>query len=233
MIRQLPLGIQLRASASFRTFVTTPANEQALSAVRQCAEGRGEPFVYLWGECGTGKSHLLQAACQAVNTAGSSVVYIPLQQRAAFSPEILSDLQTAGLVCLDDLQSIAGDTAWEQALFHLFNRLRDTCSHLLTSASCAPASLSIELPDLSSRLGWGLCYHLHTLDDTGREQMLMAGAETRGMQLPVESARYILHRAPRDMASLQALLEELDRASLAAQRPLTIPFVRSVLFGDG
>ena len=230
MIRQLPLGIQLRSAASFGNFLATPANRQALAAVRRCAAKEGESFVYLWGKPGTGKSHLLQAACQ---DAGPGGVYIPLQPQAGLSPAIFDDLQTAELVCLDDLQAIAGLPAWEQALFHLFNRLRDSGTHLLTGARCAPGALAIDLPDLGSRLGWGLCYRLHRLEDGEREQVLMARAVERGIRLPEASARYILQRAPRDMGSLLALLDELDRASLAAQRPLTIPFVRSVLSGSG
>lgn len=229
MIRQLPLGIQLRASASFRSYHPGP-NRQALEAVRRCAEGSGEPFVYLWGEPGTGKSHLLQAACQAAAAVGRGAIYIPLAQRADLTPEILEQLQAIDLVCLDDLQQAGGNPQWEAALFHLFNRLRDTRTTLLTGADRPPAGLPMGLPDLHSRLGWGLCFQLHPLNDEQREQWLMDAAAERGMQLPAESARYILHRAPRDLESLQQLLETLDKASLAAQRPLTVPFVRSVVF---
>ncbi|HEB96152.1 MAG TPA: DnaA regulatory inactivator Hda [Sedimenticola thiotaurini] len=232
MIRQLPLGIQLRSGASFDSYLAGP-NSQALAAVRACAAGSGEPFVHLWGREGTGRTHLLQAACRAAADSGRAAIYIPLEQTAEFTPEILDRLQRIDLVCLDDLQLVGGDAAWEQALFHLFNRLREHRTTLLTAADRAPARLPIALPDLRSRLGWGPCYRLHPLDDGQRQQWLIAAAAARGMQLPPETARYILLRMPRDMNRLQALVETLDRSSLAAQRPLTVPFVRSVLAGLG
>lgn len=226
--RQLALGISLRDSASLETF-TPGGNTQAIAHLSDCARGSGEPFLYLWGGGGTGKSHLLQAACQLADSAERAAVYIPLEQAGAFTPEILADLENLDLVCLDDVHLIAGKKEWEQALFHLFNRLRDKGNSLIVSAEQSPHHLPLELPDLRSRLGWGLSYQLYPLDDEQKIQALVDGAGRRGLGMSDEAARYILRHASRDMATLQKLLDQLDRASLEAQRRLTIPFIKSHL----
>jgi len=200
-----------------------------VAQLRSGAEKKGEPFIFLWGVPGSGKSHLLQATCRLAAGSDRTTAYIPLSEAAEIEPGILSDLEHLDLVCIDDLQRIAGQPIWEQALFGLFNRLRDGGSQLLVSADRSPARLPIGLPDLLSRLKWGASYQLQPLDDEGRMAALIAGAGRRGMRLPPETAGYIIRHAARDMGSLQCLLEQLDQASLAAQRRLTVPFVKTLL----
>jgi len=221
--RQLPLGIGLRPPIDFAGFIPG-RNGEAVSRLRN----RLDPFVYLWGKRGSGKSHLLQAACGEASRAGLRGIYLSLSGEDA-PTTALKGLEEMELVCLDDLQAVAGQDAWEEALFHLFNRLRECQTRLFTAATAPPARLGILLPDLASRLTWGPCYHLHPLDDAGRLELLMGGARRRGLQLSSEAASFLLARLPRDPESLEQLLQHLDRASLAAQSRLTIPFIRRVL----
>lgn len=230
MSRQLPLGLALRPALNFDSFIPGP-NGEALDAARRLSAG-GEPYVYLWGSAKVGKSHLLQAACAAVHDAQRPVAYLPLPKLSAYGPELLQELDGMALVCLDDLHLIAGDRDWEQALFGLYNRLRDATAGLLVSADRPLAQLPIRLPDLASRLAWGPSYQLQALNDGELLPALTRLAAERGLQLPTDSARYILRRCPRDLGYLQDLLERLDRASLAAQRRLTLPFVRDHLYPE-
>jgi DnaA family protein len=222
--QQLPLRIGLRDSATFGNFLPA-ANAQALYDL----ERQQEPFIYLWGADGSGKSHLLQAACHAVTEAGGSAVYLPLGELSAMSPELLEGMEQMQLVCIDEVDTIAGNGPWEQALFHLYNRLRDSGNRLLVAGEASPGSLGIGLPDLVSRLGWGPVYQLQRLNDEQKAEALRLRAAQRGMEMPPEVASYLLNRAPRDMQALFALLDELDEVSLAAQRKLTIPFVREII----
>ncbi|MES9846599.1 MAG: DnaA regulatory inactivator Hda [Candidatus Sedimenticola sp. PURPLELP] len=228
MSKQLALGISLRESASLENFVPG-GNAQAISHLRHCTEGSGEQFLYMWGPEGSGKSHLLQAACQYADSLSKSAAYVPLSQAELFEPEILADLDTMDLVCLDDVDAIVGNGNWEIALFHLFNRLRDGKVSLITTASQGPLNLPLELPDLRSRLSWGLSYQLQALRDDEKIQALLDGANRRGLTMSWDTGAYILRHAPRDMQSLQRLIEHLDRGSLEAQRRLTTPFVKSLL----
>jgi DnaA family protein len=132
-------------------------------------------------------------------------------------------------VCVDDVEAAAGYGAWEEALFHLYNRLIDSGGGLLVSAAVAPAQLAIRLPDLVSRLGAAPVYQLHPLNDDQSLEAMRLRARQRGFELPEETGRYLLRRLPRDLSALMSLLERLDTASLAAQRKLTVPFVKSVL----
>ncbi len=217
---QLPLRLTLRDSATFDNFVDS-GNELALQALCQ---GRDDS-IYLWGPPACGKSHLLQAACHA---AREGAMYLPLTALAT-GPELFTGLESRPVVAIDDLDVIAGDAALETALFHLYNRIRERGGRLLLAASRSPAALGMTLPDLVTRLGWGLVFRLHPLDDDGRRRALQLRAERRGFDLPDEVADYLLRRHARDMNSLFALLDRLDEASLAAQRRLTIPFVRALL----
>jgi DnaA family protein len=225
---QYPLNIGLEIGTGFDNFVPGP-NAQAVSETRLVSAGEGEPFLYLWGSSGTGKSHLLQAACREADELDRRAAYLPLSMLADLEPAVLDGLEQMDLVCLDDIHRAAGDPLWEEALFHLFNRLRDQGVPLLVSADQGPASLPLQLPDLGSRLASGVAYRLDELDDQARAQALMEDARQRGMKLSAETAAYILKHWPRDMGSLRELMEELDRATLAAQRKPTIPFVRELM----
>ncbi|UCE75617.1 MAG: DnaA regulatory inactivator Hda [Gammaproteobacteria bacterium] len=228
MVEQLPLRLQLKASARFSNFIAGP-NAELIGQLRQVASGHGEAFFFCWGSAGCGKTHLLQACCHQAASEGRTVAYVSLRDAAGLSPALLEGWEQFDLVCVDDLDAIAGDPDWEEALFHLYNRMRESGSALIVSAVAAPARLRIGLPDLLSRLGWGVVYQLKALDDTQRMQALQLRAQQKGCEMPDETASYLLRRLPRDMPALFDLLDQLDEASLAAQRKLTVPFVKSVL----
>jgi DnaA family protein len=229
-MKQLPLGVQLRAHARFATYVPA-ANANAAAHTRGVAEGGvATPVTWLWGAPGTGKTHLLQAACAAGAAAGRRSGYLPLAD-AGLVPDMLDGWDALDLVCVDDVHRVAGEIAWERALFSVYNALPDHGGTLLVAGDRSPGTLVFALPDLASRLRSGPVFQLAELDDAGRLAALQAHAAARGLQLPDATARYLLRRTRRDMHTLAEMLETLDRASLAAQRRLTIPFVREMLGG--
>ena len=228
MISQLPLAITWRDHATFNNFYT--GNNALLVSSLLLAS---EQFIYIWGDSGSGKSHLLQAVCQKASEQGqhdhNRPVYLPMQELVNLSPGVLEGMEGMNPVCIDDVQCIAGNKEWEAGLFHLFNRLRDQGIRLIISATAAPNQIGIQLPDLETRLGWGAVYQVHSLNDEGKRTVLQQRATQRGLQLPDEVVQYILKHSVRDMNSLFELLDKLDVASLAEQRKLTIPFVKQYL----
>jgi len=228
MIQQLPLGIQLKAAARFSNFVAGP-NDELLNQLQLAAKGKGEPFFLIWGSAGSGKSHLLQASCHQAAGHGRTAAYLSLHDYSNFQTQLLDGWDAYDLVCLDDMDAIAGQRRWEEAVFHLYNRIREQGSGLVVSSNSAPAHLQLCLADLRSRLGWGLTYQLKPLADPQRLQALQLRAQQRGCEMPDETGRYLIRRLPRDMPALFDLLDQLDEASLVAQRKLTVPFVKSVL----
>jgi len=223
MNQQLPLGIGLRDDATFDNFLPA-GNEHVLAALRDTEHSS----FYLWGAAGTGKSHLLQAICHAAVNQQQRAAYLPLDE-PGLMPAMLEGMEQYDWVCLDNLDRIAGDPDWETALFHAYNRIQAAGHHLVITASASPAGLMIQLPDLHSRLSWGPVFQLQPLADQAKRQALQQRASNRGVSLEDEVADYLMKRCPRDMASLFHLLDDLDEASLAAQRRLTIPFVRDYL----
>ncbi|ERS90586.1 MULTISPECIES: DnaA regulatory inactivator Hda [unclassified Halomonas] len=225
---QLPLGVGLRDDATFVNFYPGP-NASLVGRLAEQLEPQGEPFLYLWGAPGVGRSHLLQAACHAASDRDMRALYLPLEELGHFPPLMLEEVERLDLVAIDDLERVVGRPRWEEALFHAFNRLRDAGKRLVVAAEAPPRQLPVRLPDLASRLTWGVTFHVQGLDDAGRLAALQLRARERGMLLGDEVARYILHRGPRRLDALFDLLARLDRASLSAQRKLTIPFVKQAL----
>ncbi len=222
---QLPLAVTLPATATFDSFAPG-SNGAAIAALRDPRE----PFVTLWGGSGCGRSHLLQAACREAAQARQRVHYLPLADHAALQPVLLEGVDGAALLCLDDIDRVAGDRRWETALFHAWNRVREGGGRLLSTLSAAPGQVAWVLPDLASRIAWGGVFHLQPVDDDGRLDLLERHCHARGLTLETGVARYLLQRCARDPASLVALVERLDHASLAAGRRLTIPFVRELIY---
>ncbi|MAY71598.1 MAG: DnaA regulatory inactivator Hda [Halomonas sp.] len=225
---QLPLGVGLRDDATFDNY-HPGANATLVECLSHQFDDNGEPFLYLWGGDGVGRSHLLQAACHQASARDLRTLYLPLEELGHFPPLMLEDVERLDLVAIDDLDRVVGRKRWEEALFHAFNRLRDSGKRLLIAADRPPRQLDIQLADLASRLTWGMTFHLRQLSDEDRMQALKLRAHLRGMELPDEVARYILHRGARELSELFRSLEVLDNASLSAQRKLTIPFVKKAL----
>lgn len=225
----MPLALRYPPDQRFETWLRAPA---ALAQVRALASGDAGDALYLRGGNGSGKTHLLLAACAAAEAAGRRANYLSLARLRGRARDALQGIEQADLVALDDLDAIAGDRDDEVALFDLHNRARDAGAGLLYAARDVPAALPLALPDLRSRLAHCTLLALHALDDDGRAEVLRQRASARGLQFDEAALDWLLRRYSRDLSDLGALFERLDRASLAAQRRLTVPFLRQVLGAD-
>jgi DnaA-homolog protein len=226
---QLALGVKLRDDARFDNF-HGERNSTASARLRAAVEqGSAIPSIIVCGDQDTGKSHLLQAVCHLVEQSQRPAVCLSMEEFLPFGPEALGGLEMNDVVCLDDLDTIAGRREWEEAVFHLYNRVNDQGGQLVISLSDLPADLPFLLPDLVSRLQHGLQVQMGINRDDDRMRILMARAEQRGLSVNEDVAAFILKRAPRRLADLLAVLDRLDDNSLKAQRRLTIPFVKSVM----
>jgi len=223
MTQQLTLNIQLRDDATFENYFSG-ANDSVVHAL----QSQKEPYAFLFGDNGAGKSHLLQAACLQAGKNALPVAYLPLNE-PGLMPEMLEGLEEMSLIALDDIQAVMGDEVWERALFNLYNRVREKGSTMLVSSTEPLASLNIKLADLKSRLSWGPIFQLSALSDAEKQSALQQRAKNRGLDLADDVVMYLLKRSPRDMNSLFALFEKLDKASMVEKRKLTIPFIKNYL----
>ena len=227
MIAQLPLSLRWPRRQRFEHFYAG-ANAAAMAAVQAIALQSGAPWPYLSGAAGSGKSHLLMAACHTANEAGRTVQYLPLKTLQDHAAAIRG-VAGSELIALDNLDVLAGHREAEHAVFDLYNRARAEGTALIFAAEAVPTQLPLTLPDLRSRLGACTQFALKPLDDVERREVLKSQAALRGIELDDAVLDWLFARYVRDLGALLDLLDRLDQASLAAQRRVTIPFLRSFL----
>ncbi|MDP1931201.1 MAG: DnaA regulatory inactivator Hda [Gammaproteobacteria bacterium] len=227
--RQLPLEITLDDHATFDNFFVASLNDQLFDYLTADSGSKMQQYSCIWGSEGAGCTHLLQAICHQSDARATPAFYFPLQNLHEYNPDVFEGLETFSLVCLDDVQNVAGNAEWELALFSLFNRLRENGSQLVVAANVNPRQMPVRLPDLLSRLQSGIVFQLHVLDDSDKLLALQLRARQRGFDLPEEVAAYVLQRNDRRMSCLFDLLDRLDQHSLETQRRITIPLVRELM----
>jgi len=224
-MQQLPLGVSIPDRATFASFHSGP-NQMAVERLRSLTFGdRG--VIWLWGADGSGRSHLLQAACASAGTRRAA--YLPLRELGEAATSFLGDVRLLDLLCIDDIGYLIGRRDFELGLFSAYRSLEERGGGLIVAADQAPIGLSWVLADIRSRFGAAEIFQLKPLDEEGEREALRLRAASRGLDLPEETTRYLLRRFPRDMTTLGRLLDEIDLASLSAQRRLTVPFVKSIL----
>jgi DnaA family protein len=223
------LGLRFPAheSCTLANFVAGP-NGETVAALTGC--GGASVFTALWlmGEDGAGKSHLLQGACHAAAARGLGTAYLPATLRSV-GCEVLDGLGELGVVAIDDVAQWLGEARLEEALLGLYQQLFDRSATLLVAATCAPAELTFALPDLGSRLRAAQVHRLLPLQDSDRAQALRNWAAQRGLELGDDVLTFIMRRLPRRMDELRAVFQQLDAGALAQQRRLTVPLVKELM----
>jgi DnaA-homolog protein len=229
MAEQIPIKFEFWANQTFSDFF--PANNgEIINHLKKTTNGRGEPFIFIWGDTGQGKTHLLLACCQEAYNLGVSSFFFDLADPTGNStPEILSGLENFELVCFDNIQAIIGKPDWEIAFFSFFNQHRDQQHRLILTAQNAPNSLAFSLPDLSTRINWGLSLKINTLSDEEKLELIAHKAQQMGTEIAPSAARFLLNHYDRSLTTIWTALDKLDTASLAAKRKLTLPFLKEIL----
>ena len=226
---QFPLSLAMSRGRRFENFEATPDNAEAVDAVRRIAVERTPERVLIAGDAGSGKSHLLEAASAAASAGGDAVGFVPMREWCSQRVDAVRSLGRGGLLCIDDIDAIAGDRGWEEALLALVEASASRPTRVLVSAGASPSRIPFALADLRSRLSAATVYRLRELDDESRARALRRHASGRGIEIPDDVVGYVLARHRRDMPSLLALLDRLDYHSMAHQRRLTVPFVRGLI----
>jgi len=226
-VQQIPLGVRFADRAVFASFL--PAhNAEALQHLQRVARGGASGLTWVCGPPGSGKTHLLQAACAAASE-HTRAGYVPLAQVAPLGVGVLEGLPQMQCLCLDDIDRVTGQLEWERGIFGLLREIEDSGARLIVAAQAPPVLLEWALADLGSRCTAGAVFQLRPLDEQEQHAALALRARLRGLELPDETWHWLRKRFPRDMRTLYELLDTLDEAALAAQRRLTVPFIREVL----
>jgi len=224
---QIPLQLEPRRDSRFEDFVSGP-NHAIVEALKHMPAEPGSS-VFLFGDEGSGKTHLLNALCYETRERQGRAFYLTLKRLPKDAIASLQGLEQLDLVCVDDLHVIAGDQAWEEALFHCFNRIREANGRLLVSSRKRLSALDLGLPDLASRLAWGLRLPLMPLEDQDKLAVIDLHSNALGLSLPVDVQQYLLKHHDRSMAALIQTVEYLHQAALTNKRRITVPLAREVL----
>jgi DnaA family protein len=228
-MQQLPLPVRLRTSSVFGGYVAGP-NTAVVQSLRQ-QQFTASPVVFVYGAPATGKTHLLQALCVEAAQRQQIAGYLLANDLLSYGPELLVGSAQYAFLCIDDVDDLLGEMIWNRGLFSVYREFEESGGKLLLSAAHPPSSYSIQLADFRSRVLGGMILHLQPLNESQQMEALRLHASQRGLELPDDTIHYLQRRLPRDMSSMCQFLDELDIASLAAQRKLTVPFVRQVLDG--
>jgi len=224
---QLAVQFEFQANQNFSTFYPGD-NKETINHLQQICKSK-EQQLFIWGAVGTGKTHLLQATSQEANKNGKTSFYFSLALKTLPSPTMLEGLESFDLVCFDNIDEIAGNTEWEQAFFNFYNLHRDANNTLVLSAHCPPKYTAIQLPDLKTRMNWGLTLKLKPLNDEQQLNALIYKANDLGFEIPVNVGRFLITHYARDLPSIWKLLDKIEQATLVAKRKLTIPFLKQIM----
>ncbi len=224
---QIPLRLEPLRDSCFENFVSGP-NQAVVKALKNLSNEPGSN-IFLSGGEGSGKTHLLNASCVEIRERQGRAFYLALKRLPMDAIASLQGLEKLDLVCVDDLHVIAGDKAWEEALFHCFNRIREANGRLLVSSRERLSALELGLPDLASRLAWGLRLQLLPLEDNDKLVVINQHSDALGLTLPDDVQQYLLKHHDRSMAALIHTVENLQQAALTHKRRITIPLAREVL----
>ena len=226
--RQIPLQFEYRVNQTFEDFFPSN-NTEIINQLQRSLAGVGEHQIFLWGKTGLGKSHLLQATCHEAQCIGLVSFYIAFSPHKLPEPSLLEGLEDFDIVCFDNIEHIAGNMSCEQAFFNFYNLQREQGHYLVLSANCAPNKIALLLPDLKTRLNWGLTLKIQAVNDNDKINTLIFKAAKMGFEISPQAGRFLLTHCNRDLSSLWMLLIKLDKASLAEKRKLTIPFLKKIL----
>jgi DnaA family protein len=227
---QLLLPVSINTLQTFHSFVEPETNDGVLiNELIRALQSDEFTCHFIAGSTGVGRSHLLSASCHFANELGKTSILLPIDQVIGADIDLIDGLENVDVVCIDDLDLIAGDGDWETAIFNLFNALQQSKATLIITANDIPTNLSIQLPDLNSRLQWCTLFQLASLNENEKIKALIQHAHLMGFELSEEVAKFMLNRLPRKMTFLMQALNTLDKQSMAQKRLVTVPFVKDVL----
>ena len=228
MSSQIPLPFGNFDRFNFDIFIPGD-NKQIVDNLKSVISSGSCNFLYIWGNSGTGKSHLLQASCGYASSYKRKPVFLPLSEYQQLEPDVFSGLESLDLVCIDDLDCISGNPEWERGLFNLFNNLIENNKSLVVTSARSPSGNAIQLPDLKSRLASGVTYHLKYLGEDERMFALKQRANIRGFELSNEVLDYLARHVGRDMHTLFDWLERMDEATLVSKKKITVSLIKDML----
>jgi DnaA family protein len=224
---QIPLKLEPARENRFEDFVVGP-NGPAVHSLQSLPDEQ-DKLIYISGPAGSGKSHLLNASCIAARERGLTAFYAGLRSMPKGSEQMLEGLENVDLVCVDDLQKVAGNKAWEESLFHCLNRIRASEGRIVLASDQNLSSLDLQLPDLVSRLQAGLRIKMLPLDDADKVRVLASHAASLGVEIPEEVSKYLIRHSSRNLSKLILHVDRLKQAAFAAKRRITVPLAREIL----
>ncbi|MDO8908099.1 MAG: DnaA regulatory inactivator Hda [Pseudohongiella sp.] len=242
--RQLTFRLNLDDDATFANFYIKDADSSSASvaqylrqAVSRFVSSREQSgsgtvlseFIWLFGAQGAGCSHLLQAVCHDIDALGLQSFYLDFSVQTGLTPDVLQELESVTVLCLDSVELLQGRPEWERELFNLYNRMAESNTPLIVASKTSPKYLNFELADLNSRMQSAAVFQLDSLSDEDKAAALKLRARRRGFELSDEVATYLVSRSERSMSSLFEVLQKLDQHSLETRRKVTLPLLKTMM----
>lgn len=225
---QFPLQFEFQANQGFNTFFPA-SNQEIIVELKELITGANERQIFLYGDEAQGKSHLLQACCQFAHKKGMNPFYYPFNKKSLPTLSMFEGLEDVKLVCFDDVSEITGDLDWEQTFLNFLNQHLENNNRLILASRSHPQDIEVKLVDLKNRLNAGLTLKLKPLEEAEIIAALIHKASYMGITISHKVGHFLVTHYASDMPSMWVLLGQLDKATLSAQRKLTIPFLKQLL----
>lgn len=224
-VAQIPLPLSFDKRFSLQNYISNNSDyiEQQLTAL---FDETGESLIGIWGGVDSGKTHLLNACAHYARHCSIPFHLFDAGQLGVVKPENFYDFPCGSAVGIDNIDLLAGNRAWEEQFYQLVNRVKSGELRFVFSMTRQPRDTGFRLPDLKSRLTWGLLMSLQQPDDEQVQQILKQRARLLGLELSEDVLNYLLSHFSRKLSEQMQILYQLDRAALTAKRKITIPLIR-------
>ena len=223
--QQLTFPWSAKPKLIFRDFYTNKENLNLVNNLKDQEAGD----IIIQASSNTGKSHLLQSACNFYNEIGKTSFYLPIKKALDYDPSVLDSINKIDLICIDDIDFVAKNDDWERAIFNLINQCQQSTSRIIFSVSGSIDTAGFNLPDLLSRLNKLLKYNVANIDDGDIELAIDLIIEHNSINIGDKEINYILNHAKRDIAHLKHILFKLDEYSLSTKKKITIPLIKEII----
>jgi len=200
-----------------------------IANLKALISAKGESMIGLWGASDSGKTHLINACAHFARQQGKRFQLYDGMELAQCDADDFEDLANCQVLAVDNLDALCGIQKWEERFYQIINSCSNEGLYMIFTLTQNPSQLDCRLADFQSRLSWGLLLQLQMVEEKEIGDIIRRRAGMLGIELSREAIAYLLVHYSRRLSKQIEILGVLDRASLSAQKKITVPLIKQTL----